>query len=155
MIEETAKVIRVDDNWVWVRAIAQSACGSCQAQKGCGHSLLAKVGQRQIDIQLPRQDYELSVNDDVIIGVPEQAVLRSSLLMYGVPLLLMLVVAGLASVMSLAEGAVILLAFLALISGFFYVSRWSNTARIEEWHPRIIRKALNQETLIPICEIKE
>lgn len=155
MIEETAKVTGVDEKWVWVRAIAQSACGSCQAQKGCGHSLLAKAGQRQIDIKLPRQDHELSVNDDVIIGVPEQAVLRSSLLMYGVPLLMMLVVAGIANAMALAEGVVVLLAFVALLSGFFYVSRWTNTASIEEWHPRIIRKALNQETLIPICEIKE
>jgi len=155
MIEESAKVTQVDGEWVWVQAIAQSACGSCQAQKGCGHSLLAKVGQKQIDIKLPRNAMDLAVNDDVIIGVPEQAVLRSSLLMYGAPLLMMVVAAGLGSMMELAEGVVVLIAFLALLLGFFYVSRWSNSADIEAWHPRILRKALNQETRIPICEIKE
>ena len=83
MVEETARVLKVESDVVWVQAIQQSACGSCQAQKGCGHSLLAKAGQREINIPVARNGLEVMENDQVTIGVPEQAILKSSLLMYG------------------------------------------------------------------------
>ena len=76
MVEETAKVLKVEGDIVWVQAIQQSACGSCQAQKGCGHSLLAKVGQKQIDLPVARNSLDVQVNDQVIIGVPEQAIFK-------------------------------------------------------------------------------
>ncbi len=80
MVEETAQVIKTDGDTVWVVAIQKSACGSCEAQKGCGHSLLAKVGQKQIELPVARNGLHVMVDDMVVIGVPEQAILRSSLL---------------------------------------------------------------------------
>ncbi len=93
MVEESASVLSVENDIVWVQAIQQSACGSCQAQKGCGHSLLAKVGQKEIKIPVARNGLDIKANDHVIIGVPEQAILKSSLIMYGIPLMLMIFVA--------------------------------------------------------------
>ncbi len=75
MVEETAQVIKVDGDVVWVQAIQKSACGSCQVQKGCGHSLLAKVGQKKIELPVACNDVSVSTGDQVVIGVPEQAIL--------------------------------------------------------------------------------
>lgn len=155
MIEESARVTKVDNDNVWIQAIAQSACGSCQAQKGCGHSLLAKVGQKQIDLVLPRDGLHLAIDDYVIIGVPEQAVLRSSLIMYGLPLLVMMVAVMFSHLSGFSEPATILLAFVGLVGGFVWVNKFSQRSGLEHWQPKILRKALKQESHIPICEVTE
>lgn len=153
MVEESAKVLKVEGDVVWVQAIQQSACGSCQAQKGCGHSLLAKTGQRQIDLPVVRNGLNVAVDDYVVIGVPEQAILKSSMLMYGVPLGAMLAVATMASLLGLSEGMVILASFVSLAGGFFWVSHHAKNLNIEAWHPKLISKAQVSQSEIPMCEI--
>jgi len=153
MVEESATVTKIDSDIVWVQAIAKSACGSCQAQKGCGHSLLAKVGQKQIDLPVERNGMDVSVNDQVIIGVPEQAILRSSMLMYGLPLLLMMVVAMFASLVGVEEKLSVLFAFIALILGFVLVNKHLKSLNFKHWHPKLIRKQAVTEVHIPMCEI--
>lgn len=153
MVEENAKILKVEGDVVWVQAIQQSACGSCQAQKGCGHSLLAKTGQRQIDLPVARNGLDVSVHDQVVIGVPEQAILKSSMLMYGVPLGAMLAVAILASLMGLSEAMVILASFVSLAGGFFWVSRHAKGMNIEAWHPKLVSKVQASQSEIPMCEI--
>jgi sigma-E factor negative regulatory protein RseC len=127
MVEESALVLRVESDIVWVQAIQKTACGSCQAQKGCGHSLLAKVGQKQIDIPVSRNGLDVQPNEQVIIGVPEQAILRSSMLMYGVPLLSMIFIALLGTYLGISEGGIIIMSFVALIVGFLWVNFKSKT----------------------------
>ena len=154
MVEESARVLKVEGDVVWVQAIAKSACGSCQAQKGCGHSLLAKAGQKQIDLPVDRNGIHVQENDQVIIGVPEQAILRSSLLMYGTPLFAMIIVAMVASLLGVEEKLSVLLAFAALVSGFVWVNRHAKSLNFAQWHPRLVRKAQSVETHIPMCEIQ-
>jgi sigma-E factor negative regulatory protein RseC len=153
MVEESARVLKVEGDVVWVQAIAKSACGSCQAQKGCGHSLLAKAGQKQIDLPVARNGLDVNTNDQVIIGVPEQAILRSSLLMYGVPLLAMMGVSMCASLLGVDEKLGVLLAFIALIFGFIWVSRRAKSLNFAQWHPKLMRKTQGVEAHIPMCEI--
>jgi sigma-E factor negative regulatory protein RseC len=154
MVEESARVLKVEGDVVWVQAIAKSACGSCQAQKGCGHSLLAKAGQKQIDLPVDRNGIHVQENDQVIIGVPEQAILRSSLLMYGTPLIAMIIVAMVASLFGIEEKLSVLLAFTALVLGFVWVNRHAKSLNFAQWHPRLMRKAQSVETHIPMCEIQ-
>lgn len=154
MVEESARVLKVEGDVVWVQAIAKSACGSCQAQKGCGHSLLAKAGQKQIDLPVARNGLEVGIDDHVIIGVPEQAILRSSMMMYGIPLMAMMAVAMLASLFSVEEKLAVLFAFVALVLGFMWVSRKTKSMDFTKWHPRLVRKAISVEAHIPMCEIK-
>ncbi|NVK38124.1 MAG: SoxR reducing system RseC family protein [Gammaproteobacteria bacterium] len=153
MVEESARVLKVDGDVVWVQAIAKSACGSCQAQKGCGHSLLAKVGQKQIDLPVARNGLDVQENDQVIIGVPEQAILRSSMLMYGLPLGTMIAMALLMSALGLDEKLVVLASFFALLAGFIWVNRKMKHLNFAAWHPKLIRKELAVESHIPMCEI--
>ena len=153
MVEESASVVKVEGEVVWVQAIQQTACGSCQAQKGCGHSLLAKVGQKQIELPVARNGVEVVEQDQVIIGVPEQAILRSSLLMYGVPLFAMILVALIAATVGAPEGYIVITAFIALIMGFVGVSVFAKSLNFALWHPRLIRKVSTEQSRIPMCEV--
>ncbi len=153
MVEETAQVIKVDGDVVWVQAIQKSACGSCQAQKGCGHSLLAKVGQKKIELPVAGNDVLVSSGDQVVIGVPEQAILRSSLLMYGLPLGTMILVALASSLLGLPEGPSVIASFLALLFGFVLVNLRSKKMNFAQWQPRLLRKVSFEQSLIPLCDV--
>ena len=107
-----------------------------------------------IDLPVDRNGIHLQENDQVIIGVPEQAILRSSLLMYGTPLIAMIIVAMVASLFGIEEKLSVLLAFTALVLGFVWVNRHAKSLNFAQWHPRLMRKAQSVETHIPMCEIQ-
>jgi len=90
MIEETGRVVATDPGTVWVETLRHSACDSCSAKSGCGHSALAKLGQNSVHMQA-RCDIDVVVGDQVVVGVPEEVMVKSSLLAYLMPLIFMLV----------------------------------------------------------------
>lgn len=94
MIKETGKVISIDTNGVWVETIQQSACQSCAAQKGCGQSLIAKATGKTTAIWVLADNHHLKslkVDDQVVIGIPENVVVMGTLLTYLLPLILMVI----------------------------------------------------------------
>jgi len=153
MIEESARVLRIENDTVWVEAIRQSACSSCSAKKGCGHSLLAKAGQQRLEVPVERNGMEVKEDDQVLIGVPEQAVLKSSLLIYGAPLVLMILLAMLGHLITGSEGPTALMAFLGLAGGFAYVSWKSKHLDIRLWQPKIVRILKQEQSTIPVCNL--
>ena len=141
MIEESGRVIAVNGDEVWIETIRTSSCSACSARSGCGQGLLAKVkdGTRS-HIQL-RTDLQLAVDDEVILGLPEQAFIRSSFLAYGLPMLMLIAAVLIADMaFSLAEPWIILSALLGLAGGFVVVRLISqmSVARAD-FQPVIIR----------------
>jgi len=141
MIEESGRVIAVNGNEVWIETIRTSSCSACSARSGCGQGLLAKVkdGTRSY-IQL-RTDLQLAVDDEVILGLPEQAFIRSSFLAYGLPMLMLIAAVLIADMaFALAEPWIILSALLGLAGGFVVVRLISqmSVARAD-FQPVIIR----------------
>ncbi|SDT93464.1 SoxR reducing system RseC family protein [Halopseudomonas salegens] len=126
MIEERGRVLSVEADAVWVETMRQSTCGSCQARAGCGSALLQKVGiGNRLGFIRVSTDRSLQVGDQVTIGVPEQAVVMSSLLMYLLPLVLMFAAGLLLQEAGLGEPLVILGAFSGLIAGFAVARAWA------------------------------
>ncbi|RTE65829.1 transcriptional regulator [Amphritea opalescens] len=120
MLEENGRVVRVGSGSIWIEMIKQSACSSCSAQKGCGQSLLAKIGDgKRLEIQVdnPHQ-IDVAVNDQVTLGVGERSFLTASLLVYMLPLMIMFVVAVGVELAGFSEPKVILSAILGLAGGF-------------------------------------
>lgn len=123
MIEQKATVISRDGQRVWVEAERQSTCGQCAARKGCGTGLLAKhVGQRFSRIAVDT-DEDLQIGQQVMVSIPEQALLSGALMMYLLPLVVMFAAAMLARMSGLGELAEILAGLLGLCAGFFWVKR--------------------------------
>lgn len=120
MLEENGRVVRVGSDAVWVEMIKQSACASCSAQKGCGQSLLAKIGDgKRLEIQVDNpQQLAVMVNDQVTLGVGERSFLTASLLVYLLPLLTMFMVSVVTQLAGFSEPQVILSAVLGLAGGF-------------------------------------
>ncbi len=94
MLLETGRVVAVEDDGVWVETIRQTTCGSCAAQKGCGHGLLNSMsaGHRSLIRALPGalKPADCRVDDEVRISIPEEVILRGSFIVYMVPLVIML-----------------------------------------------------------------
>ncbi|MDJ0739006.1 MAG: SoxR reducing system RseC family protein [Gammaproteobacteria bacterium] len=87
MIEARARVVAVDSDLAEVTTLRQSACGSCDARNGCGTSLIAAwFPQRQLRFRL-RNTIGAQPGDTVIVGLNEAMLQRTSLLLYGAPLL--------------------------------------------------------------------
>lgn len=119
MIEETARIVAVEPDQVWIESIRKSACDTCSAQKGCGQRALASLGCHHhvaIPTTLP-----LKVDDYVVIGVPERLIVTGTLWVYCVPLLLMIVATLIAD--TVADRVIVDTAFdhemVTILSAFF------------------------------------
>lgn len=129
MLSEVARVVAVERDSVWVESIRKSTCGSCAAQKGCGHGLLNKMypGRRNLVRVLPGDcsPEDCRVDDQVVIAIPEEVILRGSLIAYVLPLLLMLGGAALmASLFPQTPDAMAALGAIIGIAAGFALVRW-------------------------------
>lgn len=86
MIEEQATVTAVHGALAEVVTLRRSACGSCNAKGGCGTSLLATwFPQRTLRFRLANV-IGANPGDTVLLGLDEGFLQRGSLLLYGLPL---------------------------------------------------------------------
>ena len=103
MIEETARVIAVENDQLLLEAQTRAACHTCSARPGCGTSVLSKwVGRRFTRFKV-YNSINASVGDEVVVGLAETALLKGSVLIYLMPLLAMIVFAVLAESLIPAE----------------------------------------------------
>lgn len=94
MVEEKAVVVAVEGEAAWVETLRKAACEACAVNKGCGTAVISKaLGNKRSRIKVINDRPTLQVGDEVIIGLQEHALLRGSLIVYGMPLLLMLLAA--------------------------------------------------------------
>jgi sigma-E factor negative regulatory protein RseC len=132
MIEEQAKVIEVDGDFAVVETERKSACGHCSAASACGTSLLEKLfAGRTTRLRVLRAGHELSAGEQVIVGLQESAMLQVSFIVYGLPLLCMILfsLAGLAiqQLLGVSEWPVVVMAIAGLATGFGLVRFYSLT----------------------------
>lgn len=139
MITETGKVVALKDDKAWVQTIRVSACQSCSARSGCGQRALAKVSGGRANQVLVANTAGARVGDEVIIGIDEQSLLIASLVVYGVPLLLM-VLASIAGHhwFGGTDGVAIAGALAGLGLGFWWARRWQS-GNGDQYQPRMLR----------------
>ncbi|WP_428773037.1 SoxR reducing system RseC family protein [Vibrio sp.] len=113
----------------------QTSCSSCASQKSCGTGVVSKaIGNRNLHWSL-NTDQPVKVGQVVEIGLPERSLLQSAALVYLLPLIMLMMGAGLASTilapwLNLGEGIVILAAFASAAAGVLMAKRWSS--RLEQ-----------------------
>ena len=93
MLTEIGRVVGLEADGLWVETIRRSTCGTCAAQKGCGHGLLNKIsdGKRGYIRVLPGDQAisDYSLDDQVLFSIPEEVILRGSFIAYVLPLAVM------------------------------------------------------------------
>ncbi|WP_257295704.1 SoxR reducing system RseC family protein [Endozoicomonas sp. YOMI1] len=119
MIEEQGRVLAVQCDFVWVETIRQSGCSSCIARNGCGQHLSeqyrASSSFSYIKALCP---WVVKKGDMVVVGIPEDSLLKASFLIYLFPLLLMMAGIWLSSVMGGTDWLLLISAGLLLACGF-------------------------------------
>ena len=149
MIEETAQVIEIKGGSLILQAFRQSACGSCAANKGCGTSVLSKVVGQKFSRFQAENSINANVGDTVIVGIPEDALLKGSMVMYVIPILGMFVFALLADYFLsvtiqnrdflIAVASIAGLVFGSLFSKWYFASRSST----HKFAPVVLRKIID------------
>ena len=144
MIEEQARVVALEAGAVWVETLRQSTCGGCSANAGCGQGLMDKIGVRASHGHVRALcDLQLQVGDQVVIGIAEDWLLRSALLVYLLPLLLFFLCAGVVQSLGAAEPWVIAAGGLGLLAGWLALRALnSRLAHDRRAHPVVLRAYL-------------
>lgn len=153
MIEEQAQVVEIKNGRLVLQAQTQSSCGSCEASKGCGTSLLAKVVGRKFTRFQTDNNIDAKVGDIVVVGIAEDALLKGSMMMYISPIFGMLFFAVLADYflsvngqhrdLLIAGSAIVGLATGAVVSKWYFQRQSS----VQLFSPVILRKIIDHGKL--------
>ena len=148
MIEEIATVLAVHADGVEVVCFSKSACGQCKQNSTCGTGLVSKALPGRDHRFVIATDLPLAVDQQVRIGIPEQSLITSALLVYLLPLLLLLSGAGFASAgLGLGDGGTLAGAAIGGIAGFVLASRWAKGAS------RMLAEPVIIGPVIPVANI--
>jgi sigma-E factor negative regulatory protein RseC len=117
MIEEQAIVIKASKDRVTLEVVRSAPCGLCGQVRGCGNSIWGKIFSHQSGHIETRNDLNAKLGDIVILGIDETLMLKSSLMLYGVPLFTMFL--GMLVFNHLAKEMVELYTLIGAIAGLF------------------------------------
>ena len=147
MIEERAIIVSIQnphqtltDSIATLEIERQSACGLCGKTRGCGNSIWGKLFAHQSTAFKAQNPINAKIGDSVIVGINEQALLKSALLLYILPLVTLMLGAILMNELFHHEVANMVGALIGLISGLVLVKRYTATSRyFLEQQPIILR----------------
>lgn len=154
MILETGRIVAIEPHGLWVETIQRSACGSCQAQQGCGHSALAKFGASASRLWVlldGRDPNQFHLGGQVKIGVPEDVITKGSLFVYMVPLVGMIAATLTAHHFSLSDAFTALYALAGLVFGAVIVRVVSHLIRFNKRLQPVLIDELSAVQLLEIC----
>lgn len=143
MVEEQAVITKVVCGQVWIKSLQNGACGGCAQQASCGTATLGKL--------LPRREFavecglDVRVGDRVVVAIDDAHLISASLLLYGLPLLVMLVVVGMMS-LALPDNVVDFwlpeIALASLLITFWVIHRYQAVFLLHYcFKPQIVAKA--------------
>ena len=149
MIEETGRVVSIRGEMAEVETQRRSVCGHCSADGACGTSQIARyVGNRRLLVQT-YNPIGAKPGDQVIIGVPDGALLEAAFFAYLIPLVVMIggamAGAGIAGLVGPAyeQPMSVLGGLSGLAAAIAWLPRLLRSRRPgEDKRPKILRRAL-------------
>ena len=119
MIEEQGRVITAEGDAVWIETERKTTCSSCNARHGCGQHLAEKYKPSSAFAYIrAHSDWSLSEGDRVMVGIPENSLLKASMVVYLLPLLFLMAALWLSQYANYGDGTTLMLSALALVAGF-------------------------------------
>lgn len=155
MIEEHAEVVNIDGSDIWVETQRRSACDHCAVNKGCGTSVLGKViGVKSSRVRvLNPDDKKVSIGDEIIVGINEQALVKGSIIIYLVPLVLLFIFGLLGETLSVqmnilnSDIVAIISGLIGLATGFFLVKLFSFQVSHDSRYQPVLLHRVNRTKL--------
>jgi sigma-E factor negative regulatory protein RseC len=141
MIEQQAVVTRVAPGQVWITS-QQTGCGTCSQLASCSTASLAKLlPKREFSLEC---ELNLQVGDEVLVGIDDTHLLSTSMLLYLLPIVVMLVCVGIANMIlsvAIVNNWLPVIALLSLLLVFCLLHRFQ---AILLWYfcfkPQILQK---------------
>lgn len=147
MITEQGIVTYCRDHLVEVALQRQSACGRCEISQGCGTGALGRLLGHRNKPLLIETDTALQPGDQVEIRMPEKALVRASLIVYGLPLSGMVVAGLLASLLFTDELVLALLSLLGFTGGYLLARFLGNRLVSGYFTPHLVKIGVNPESV--------
>jgi len=160
MIEETGEIISCDGDYAWVETERKSACSSCSANKGCGTGALSKVYANRFSRVKALNNINAAPGETVVLGLEEDALVRGSLAVYGLPLLGLVLAAMLGDALAngmgveQADGMIAIFGIVGLFVGFYLVRLFSRNISHDDRYQPIVLRYCNQVTEQVVIESK-
>jgi len=133
VVEERALVLSVMGKTARVKTQRQSACNACELQSSCGQSLISKLASGHgIEMDVENR-LVAKAGDVVLLAIPEEGLMKASVIMFLIPLLAMVVFAVFTkSVFSLTDPWVALAGLIGLLVGFLWARLFSRRFQGDE-----------------------
>ncbi len=100
MIEEDGFVVSTESGFAWIETQRQSACGACVARAGCGAGVLAGILGRRRTLVKALDPLGACAGEHVTVGLEERALVAGSLAVYLLPLIALILGAGIVAAVS-------------------------------------------------------
>lgn len=147
MIEENAIIVEIhasneagSTDTATIEVVRQSACSICGKTRGCGNALWGKMFAHKTPSFIAENAIGAKVGQHVVVGIDEEALMRTALLLYMLPLVMMFFGAILASWLFASDGLVLIGAAVGMLMGFFWVKAHSAGRKYYQSHqPKILR----------------
>jgi sigma-E factor negative regulatory protein RseC len=157
MIEEQALILSVESQSNPQLSIAtleierKTACGLCGKTRGCGNAMWGKLFAHQSSAFKAQNAINATVGQSVIVGINEQALLKSALLLYLLPLATMLIAAFIAMQIHSSDLSAIVGAIAGLLLGFIWVKGYSTSNQYFLLQQPVILRLVDAENVIKFC----
>ncbi|WP_444914323.1 SoxR reducing system RseC family protein [Microbulbifer sp. TRSA007] len=125
MLQERGRVVAIESDAIWVETAQSSACNGCSTKSSCGTGLLGDLFSSSTRVKVALNGFsadKIHLDDVAVIGITENALTSSALLVYLVPLMSLVLVALIGDSLFAEPGAVIG-ALIGLVFGALGV-RW-------------------------------
>ena len=156
MIEEHAIVVDIDnDDAAMLEIVRRTPCGLCGQSRGCGISIWGRLFGHKPNIFKAVNQINAKVGDSVIVGIEEQALLTSSMTVYGIPLVAMLAGALLAGGLFAADHTdrnAVIGAVIGLVSGLLWVKAYTAGRGLDARYRPVILRAGDSSMIKLKCE---
>lgn len=143
MIEEVGRVIAIEQGEILVETEIKTTCGSCQAQSDCGTGAIARALTPRSETLRFQTDLPVEVGSRVRLGIPEDALLKASLLLYIVPLFGLVLSAALFNSLLPAIGihsewVLVLMTLVSTLATFVALSRYIKRQEQRQYRPLLL-----------------
>lgn len=148
MLEAEGVIVKIGQDGVFVETSRASACGGCSSKEGCGTSSFSRLLGNKASFFKVQNPIGAALGERVVIGMEEAALLKSSLLVYLVPLAFLLAGAMLGGWLApahlkdaYAAGGVVV----GLVFGFAALKLFNTDAgKNRQFQPVILRRVFSQ-----------
>ncbi len=147
IVTETAEVVAVEGDHIWVETERKAVCDACAVQKGCGSGIISRMFRKRARLRIDNT-IGARAGDRIILGLDDRALVRASLAVYLMPLVWLLLGAlggqMLATAMSweAVDGAAALGGVTGLLAGFLWLRGYARRSADRHAHqPVLLRHA--------------